>query len=303
MAKRLRENYTVNINISISSEIDLFCLLDDYNEKFLQHFKYFINKGFDVETKDENGDTLLTYAIKKNVLQVVEFLLTEGGANIEHRNNDNLNALLLSLQHNIIHEHWDPEISLEDEENDISKITRVLLEKYKHLGISIDCEDKDGNTPLLLSIKENRNTSLAKLLLFYGADVHHRNKENKNALLLTINSINLIGIAEELIKCGADINLEEEDGTTPLLLAIQNCSKYMFYVLLDNGVDIDFINKNREYPLAEMLLNIDFDEYDIQNIIDAGADIRYLEKHHYYALEHTELYKLKVLEDTLKKYK
>lgn len=303
MAKRLRESCKLTINISISSEIDLFCLLDDYQEKFLHHFTYFVNKGFDVETKDENGDTLLTYAVKKNVLQVVDFLVNESNANIEHRNNDNLNALLLSLQHNTIHEHWDPETSLEDEENDVSKITRLLLEKYKQLGISIDCEDNDGNTPLLLSIKENRNTSLAKLLLFYGADVHHRNKGNKNALLLTIDSINLIGIAEELIKYGADINLEEEDGTTPLLLTIENCSKYMLYVLLDNEVDVDYINKNRNYPLAEALLNIDFDEYDIQNIIDAGADIRYLEKHHYYALEHTELYKYKIVEKDLKKYK
>jgi ankyrin repeat protein len=302
MAKRFRENYKVIINISISEEIDLFCLLDDYQEKFLYHFTYFINKGFDVETKDENGDTLLTYAVKKNVLQVVEFLVDKG-ANIEHRNNDNLNALLLSLQHNTIHDCWDPETSLEDEENDISKITRLLLEKYKQLGISIDCEDNDGNTPLLLSIEENRNTSLAKLLLFYGADVHHRNKENKNALLLTIDSINLIGIAEELIKYGADINLEEENGTTPLLLAIENCSKYMLYVLLDNEVDVDYINKNRDYPLAEALLNIDFNNYDIQNIIDAGADVRYLEKHHYYSLKNTELYKYKVVEKALKKYK
>lgn len=300
MSKRLRESCKVTINISISSEIDLFCLLDNYQEKFLQNFTYFVNKGFDIETQDENGDTLLTYAVKKNVLQIVKFLV-EKGANIEHKNKDNLNALLLSLPHNTVHEYWDPETSIEDKENDISKITRLLLEKYKQLGITIDCEDKDGNTPLLLSIKENRNTSLAKLMLLYGADVHHRNNENENALLLTINSINLIGIAEELIKYGADINLEEEDGTTPLLLAIHNCSKYMFYVLLDNEVDVDYINKNRIYPLAELLLNNDFDEYDVQNIINAGADVRYLEKHHYYSLEHTDLDKFKVVEEALKK--
>jgi hypothetical protein len=74
MVKRLRENCKIAINISISSEIDLFCLLDDYQEKFLQHFTYFVNKGFDIETQDENDDTLLTYAVKKNVLQIVKFL-------------------------------------------------------------------------------------------------------------------------------------------------------------------------------------------------------------------------------------
>jgi ankyrin repeat protein len=301
MAKRFRDNFKLTVDISFSNDVDLFCLLDNYNEKNLHNFKYFINKGFDIETQDENEDTLLTYAVKKNILQVVEFLL-DNNANIEHRNKDGLNALLLSIPGNVVHECWDPETCIENEHRNINKITKVLLEKYKQLGISIDCEDKEENTPLLLAIKETRNTFLVKLLLTYGADVHHRNKENKNALLLTIDSINLCEVAEELIKHGADINYEEEDGTTPLLLAIQNCSSYMLHVLLDNDVDIDYINKNRMYPLAEVLLNQDFDDYDVEKMISLGADVRYLEKHHYYALEHAELYKYKIVEEALKKY-
>lgn len=301
MSKRARENFNLTIDISFSLENDLFCLLDNYNEKNLHNFKYFINKGFDIETQDENEDTLLTYAVKKNILQVVEFLL-DNNANVEHRNKDNLNALLLSIPHNVAHECWDPETCVENEHRDISKITKVLLEKYKQLDISIDCEDKEGNTPLLLAIKDNRNTFLVKLLLTYGADVHHRNKENKNALLLTIDTINLCEVAEELIKHGADINFEEEDGTTPLLLAIKNCSSYMLHVLLDNDVEIDYVNKNRIYPLAEVLLNQDFDDYDVEKMIHLGADVRYLKKHHYYALEHAELYKYKIVEEALKKY-
>jgi ankyrin repeat protein len=204
--------------------------------------------GLDLNCTDDNGNNSLILAVTRtNNKALVEYLINEGRANIEHRNKHNFNALLFSVPNNRIYEEYAcTDERVYERVDDVNDITKILLETYKKLNISIDCVDDDGNTPLFLAIKDNENTSLVKLFLKYGANVNHKNKENKNALRLAIDTVNVLSIIEEVIEYGADVNEVDEYGHSPLSYAILSSDdpgSYMIEVLINNGAKLTYYDK------------------------------------------------------------
>jgi ankyrin repeat protein len=237
--------------------------------------------GLDLNCTDSNGNNPLILAIARtNNKALVEYLINEGRANIEHRNKHNFNALLFSIPYNRIYEEY----ACSDERvyervDDVSEITKILLETYKKLNISIDCIDDDGNTPLFLAIKNNENTSLVKLFLKYGANVNHRNKENQNALYLSIDTVNVVSITREVIEYGADVNEVDEYGHTPLSYAIRSSDdpgSYMIEVLINNGAKLTYYDKEGNFHDLRDDVHSDFSEEEH----DSNTEFRPIEVLH-----------------------
>ena len=92
----------------------------------------------------------------------------------------------------------------------------LLFNEYfnnNYLRINIDSKDENGNTYLILSVKQNLE-SITKLLLEKGVDVNIQNKEGNTALHYALSGKNFI-IADLLKKFGAKEDLYNALGYTP----------------------------------------------------------------------------------------
>ena len=92
-----------------------------------------------------------------------------------------------------------------------------MAETLINKGLDVNYRAPDGNTALLLAVKEN-NLPLAELLLQKGADVKGFYGTNNYSLLMLTDNPQM---AELLIKHQAQINYVAKDGMSPLRLAAQ----------------------------------------------------------------------------------
>jgi ankyrin repeat protein len=298
--------------------LNLFAIVENYNDSLLHVFEFALNRGYNIETQNENGDTLLTYAVKNGVYSLVQFLLTKGGANIEHRNNDNLNALLLSIYTNECYKDInelieDMEEKIEDiDENKaiteedkpdpyVSEITKLLVEKYKELGLDLNCTDTNGDTPLIISVNAIKNKALVEYLLNEGrANIEHRNNDKLNALFLSIpnNRIyeefacsdervdervdDISDITKILLKKYEELKLSvdcvDEDGNTPLYVAIKsNESNSLVKLFFKYGANVNHRNKENENALILAIDTVNVLSI-VRSVIESGADVNYVDE-------------------------
>jgi ankyrin repeat protein len=72
-----------------ANDWDIFYDLLESNEKN--------NHGFDINEKDEAGDTLLSMAVRNNCSSIVEFLLRDG-AKVDMPNNNGITPLMIARE-------------------------------------------------------------------------------------------------------------------------------------------------------------------------------------------------------------
>ena len=111
-----------------------------------------------INSVDNNGETLLSYAIKKNNYKIYDLLLNSPFLYLNFQNNDGDSYLHLAVR------------------NQLEKIIKNLVEK----GIKINIQNKKGNTALHLAY-ETGNNSIIKYLIEHGINRAIKNKENKKA--------------------------------------------------------------------------------------------------------------------------
>ena len=145
--------------LSIDSELSV---LDLY--KILTKNPYLVN------TEDENNETFLSYAIKRNNNPIINLILTSPILNLTYQNeNGNTYLHLAVIQQNI-------------------QLIQNLLDK----GIFIDIQNNDGNTALHLAYYIN-NLEIIKLLINNNIDFGIKNKKGLIAEEIDpINNINEI---------------------------------------------------------------------------------------------------------------
>ncbi|UIP92691.1 ankyrin repeat domain-containing protein [Wolbachia endosymbiont of Anopheles demeilloni] len=118
----------------------------------------FINKGDDVNAKNNHGDTPLHLATKNSHLDVLEKLIKEG-ANVNERN-----------KYGNIPLHWAASYGR-------LSIVEELIEK----GADINAKNNNGNTPLHWAVKSS-HLEVAKFLISNHADVNAKNKDGWTSL-------------------------------------------------------------------------------------------------------------------------
>ena len=118
-------------------------------------------------------------------------------------------------------------------------------------GARIEDKDKDGRTPLIFAVMNNKNPEVIKMLLEHGADINVTTsvkQENGDVL----NSITILmsaaannknpEVIETLIKQGAKVNAKNSKGGTPLMYAARYAENpEIIKTLLKNGADSDNI--------------------------------------------------------------
>jgi ankyrin repeat protein len=187
----------------------------------------FLQKGANVNSRDNNGCTPIIGAVGGGHLSTVK-LLIENGADVNAPCNSGANPLFIAADQG----HGDILRLLLDKGADVNRtdpiggsalmnaiyrghtdIVRYLLEK----GAEVNLRLKEGETPLIMAVQKE-NEAVVRMLLDKGADVRAKAHNEMSSLQFAIEKGNT-GIAQMLIEKGADVNLRASNGYTPMALA------------------------------------------------------------------------------------
>jgi ankyrin repeat protein len=221
-----------------------------------------IANGTPVETKDEEGNTLLKYAVEAQCEKLIDFLITAGA---------DINAPSVY--------HRTPFSSA------TSTGPATLVKRLIALGADVNAKDKFGWTILF----DPKDFAVMKALVEAGSDL---NAQDKNGFTALIHAA--MGCREEqiayLVGKGADVNARNELGLTALHMA--SCPyPGVLESLLSGGADINARDNHGRTPLMTTMGYPDTTEL----FIKAGADVNLTDKRGRTALD----YALKI--DTFRK--
>ncbi|UKZ61775.1 uncharacterized protein TrAtP1_003034 [Trichoderma atroviride] len=214
-------------------------------------FRLLLEKGANVEAKDDNGQMLLLFATKRRHKETIKLLL-EKGANIDTKDNMGQTSLLLAI-----------------EERSIG-IVELLLEK----GADIEAKGNKGRTPLLRAVAIGYPMEDGiKLLLEAGANTEAQDNDGWTPLLLALEA-KTVRIANLLLEKGANIEAKDNEGRTPLLRAttIYENSEAI-KLLLQYGADIEAKDNEGRTPLSWVIIVYQNSEV-IRLLLKYGANIK-----------------------------
>ena len=233
--KELTNSIKSNPFLSISSN---FSVEELYN--ILSKNPYLIN------TEDEQNETFLSYAIKRNNIDIINLLLTSPIINLTYQNEKTGNTYLHLA---VIHQNI--------------KLIKQLLEK----NIFIDIQNNEGNTALHLAYYVN-NINIIKLLIENNIDFGIKNKKGLTAEEIdpieNINDIPGYNINNEI-----NINLNTNKKN---LNDLSNSGETKYKSSLKTKGDNCIKEKNKE----DIYINdININNFDIRlsNIIDKNDNI------------------------------
>lgn len=149
-------------------------------------------RGFDLNTRNENGETALMVALREDSPKVVAFLLTQRSVKVEQRNPQGESPLMIAaikgrlasakrlIQRGaeVNKTGWTPlHYAASRAEPDSVDMARLLLEHHAY----IDAESPNRSTPLMLAAMYG-HADVVRLLLEEGADPSLRNEQGLTAV-------------------------------------------------------------------------------------------------------------------------
>eukprot|EP00833_Pecoramyces_ruminatium_P018011 jgi/Orpsp1_1/1192043/evm.model.d7180000090145.2 len=276
-------DYLLNCNIIISEikniniDINLIKKILKLNNPKL--FSILYNNFFDVNQKDERGESLLNYSIEYNNEQFVKYLI-ECGADVNKEGSKYCTPLIKAIfkgNINIIRNLIDYGANVNKrvsygntpliyaiENNDIN-IVKCLVDN----GADLNIEGENFDTPLIWAIKTN-NEAVVKYLIACGVDVNKVGEYDYSPLINSIQKRNE-NIVKLLVAGGADINKKNVYGDTPLINAIKSNNENIVKILIEHNVDV---NKRIMYSDTPLILAIKGNNEAIaKRLIEFGADV------------------------------
>ena len=164
-----------------------------------------LDEGFDPNTIDYQGDSLVKLAVVNCRDEKILKLLLSKGANLKDKN-DTLILIALKRGKKSIVEYLLSKISvdpnlIDSDGNSLLQLATInkhgvkILEMLLDLGADVNVTDKNGNTLLHFAIN-GRNTSVVEFLISKGMDVNKKNNDRKSPLDIAFdeNKSSLFGI-------------------------------------------------------------------------------------------------------------
>ncbi len=207
-----------------------------------------LDRGVDVNIKDEHGRTALFYAVEEGQTSEVKLLL-EKGADVNAK--DELGRTALSFA----------------AEEDQTTVAAMLLDA----GAEADVKDESGRTPLDYAAEEGSEDLLGQLM---SSDPNIRAQALHPSTVVTAAGEGELGIVQELVEAGADVNAADESGYTPLMEAAREGELRVVRYLLGKGAQVD-PTRDMSMPSALFLAAGESAPMVMQMLIDKGANIEY----------------------------
>ena len=233
-----------------------------------------INRGADVNFKNERGETALMEAGETGNIDIIR-LLIDSGANVNEKSKQNFTALHKALSYRKI-EAVDFLLANgakyernEDERLDYLKLAVCYGDENTVRSILAFEKDKQViQNALEYAVCKNIKKGVVTALVENGADINAKNEDGLTPILLRIQK----GwcdedIAREMIGLGADLKAKDNQGNTVLHMGPSGLVSF----LVENGVDINAKNDKGRTPLMIAIINTKYDS--ISELIRCGADI------------------------------
>lgn len=201
-------------------------LLDAVRAEKPEEVRKLVEKGADVNIKDNNRWTVLMLAVYRNDRELVEYLISKG-ADVNAHNNYGRTALML------LAEKYDA---------DNTALAKILLSG----GAEVDLRDEGGRTAFMLSVGEG-NYRMAEFLLLHGASVDVKDISGDNVLIYYASNYSAMAdgkLVDFLVLKGIDINAQNNLGKTALMMAAKRGNDKLVKYLCEKGADVDIKDKN-----------------------------------------------------------
>ncbi len=233
--------------------------------------KILINRGADVNIVDNKGDTPLTYASRGGNLNIIK-LLIDKGADINKKTEQGLTPLTLSLY------------------NGHSEVADFLISSGAKYDINY--EDFYGGNILMYAAKCGK-INLVKEIVEKGMGVNCRDKKNENVIFYAVSSkFENLEVVEYLLRKGAnpnsfncndsdDDNIDKIFGETALMVAVRLGYINIVKLLIRYGVDI---NAQKYCGTALMAASFCNKEEIVKLLSELGADVNIKSKSGYTTL-------------------
>ncbi|RZJ73298.1 ankyrin repeat domain-containing protein [Flavobacterium sp.] len=222
-------SYGANLKKDLDHDGANALLLAAGSAKDLTVVDYFVSKGFDLKSKDANGNGALNYVAKSGNREIMDALQKKGAKFTD-------NAMVMAAQG--------------------SRSNTNKLETYQYLeskGVKPNTVGANGENPLHYVVRKENQTEVINYFLSKGVDVNKATKEGNTVLMNAATAADLptLKLLSEKTK---NINATNAKGQSALTYAIQFNSPEAVAFLLEKGADAkitDVDGNNLAYYLVQ----------------------------------------------------
>ncbi|CEN33071.1 putative ankyrin repeat protein [Capnocytophaga cynodegmi] len=214
--------------------------------KDLKEAQYFIKKGLSLKSIDNNGDNALFYAARNGNQKIINQLIKKG-LNPKTLNNKGQNLMFAASEG--------------------SRMKTNDLEFFKYiesLGVSPNQKDKEGLSPLFILSSRHKDIAVLNYFLDKGNSVNQLDKEG-NTPLINASSRNSLEVVSLLENKSSNINTTNNQGHSALTLAVARNTSDVVSYLIKKGADInvkDTKGNTLVYYLLESYTPRDIKKFD-----------------------------------------
>jgi ankyrin repeat protein len=196
----------------------------------LEVVNWHLDGGYDIEERNEDGETLLIVAAANGNRILVELLIKRGAA-LDAVDDLGNTALVKALSTGRVIKSN----NVNEEQGEQSLIAKILLDA----GANPKLRNILGRSALQVAIQQGLLDAIRPLIVA-GADVNERTQGGDYDYTLIMNAAYLfqIEIMSELANAGADINARDDDDVTALMIAASRGSHRVVKPLLDLKANI-----------------------------------------------------------------
>lgn len=268
------------------------CIEDD-NPQLTQAL---IEKGSDLTAQDNEGHTVLHYALKSGNIEIVKLILSQNNIKsiLDVPDHNGITPSLMAVDRALNRHHIEFVQLLAEKganfniqmktgltplywavDNEDQALTELLLslDNYKEF---IETQNSDGNTPLMNAFLRG-NVELAELLIKKGANIKIQDKEGNSLIniAVSLNNDKLLQLLLEHKDANQMIDAPDNNGSTPLIYAVSNRKNSIARLLLKHGA-------NPIYPAYTELKLIDVmrSNYNFDLIKDIEESEEIFKKEH-----------------------
>lgn len=184
-----------------------------------------LEKGVDVNAKDNDGRTALIYLIYVGMRTGLDTVVAKAqdaardlvnkGADINAKDNGGITVLMYAVQRRD------------------SAIVSMLLEK----GAEVNAKRSDGQTALMDTVGGG-GAQIARMLIDKGAKINDTNEKGQTALILAAEAAYNEDVVSVLLAKGADVSAKDKERNTALKIATRNGNSKIVAMLKKAGAKV-----------------------------------------------------------------
>lgn len=130
------------------------------------------------------------------------------------------------------------------------EITEEVIELIKMTPAAvIDARDKDGNTSLLVAMRQAQNERIVEALLDAGADVNAVDSQGRSVLMHCVRTVHALEKVVLLCNKGVHLNAQDNDGMTAMHHAVEDENCFVVVSLIAAGANKHIQDNQHRTPL------------------------------------------------------